>query len=215
MAALARLILAGALAVLPLLITVYVALWLLRLVEAFFGAPIKWLLGEDGYATGMGFALAALVCIGVGLLMRTPPFLRLYRSGESLLMSLPLVKSIYGPLRDFIGLFGTRKGDELLQVVQIDVPGTRMRMLGFVTRTEFSDVPDALGDDRDVAVYLPMSYQVGGYTVFLPKKEVTPVEMSREEAMRFILMAGVKSATGEAAPERRPGFPARVLPKTD
>jgi uncharacterized membrane protein len=205
-----RLIGAGALAVLPLLMTIYVALWLIRLIEEFFGAPVKWLFGADFYAPGMGFAVAAVVCIAVGLLMRTPPFRRLYQDGESVLMSVPLVKSIYGPLRDFIGLFGTRKGDELLQVVQIDVPGTRMRMLGFVTRTEFSDVPDEVGDDRDVAVYLPMSYQIGGYTVFLPKKEVTPVDMSREEAMRFILMAGVKSST---EPERRPGLPARALPR--
>jgi uncharacterized membrane protein len=205
-----RLIGAGALAVLPLLVTIYVALWLIRLVEEFFGAPVKWVFGEDFYAPGMGFAVAAVVCIGVGLLMRTPPFQRLYHDGESVLMSVPLVKSIYGPLRDFIGLFGTRKGDELLQVVQIDIPGTGIRMLGFVTRTEFSDVPDEVGDDRDVAVYLPMSYQIGGYTVFLPKKEVTPVDMSREEAMRFILMAGVKSAT---APERRPGLPARAFPR--
>jgi uncharacterized membrane protein len=44
-----------------------------------------------------------------------------------------------------------------------------------------------------VAVYLPMSYQVGGYTLFLPRSALTPIDMSREDAMRFILTAGLKS----------------------
>jgi uncharacterized membrane protein len=43
-------------------------------------------------------------------------------------------------------------------------------------------------------VYLPMSYQIGGYTVFLPREQAVPVPMSREEAMKFILTAGLKTS---------------------
>lgn len=43
----------------------------------------------------------------------------------------------------------------------------------------------------DVAVYLPMSYQVGGYTVVVPRTRSTPVNMARDEAMRFVLTAGL------------------------
>jgi hypothetical protein len=38
-----------------------------------------------------------------------------------------------------------------------------MRFLGFVTRTDFNDVPNDVGVEGDVAVYLPMSYQMGFY----------------------------------------------------
>lgn len=55
----------------------------------------------------------------------------------------------------------------------------------------------------DVAVYLPMSYQIRGYTVFLPRKRVKQVDMSREDAMRFVLMAGLKSKSpGKGAREK-------------
>jgi uncharacterized membrane protein len=43
-------------------------------------------------------------------------------------------------------------------------------------------------------VYLPMSYQIGGYTLFIPREQAQPVDMSREDAMKFILTAGLKSA---------------------
>jgi len=35
-----------------------------------------------------------------------------------------------------------------------------------------------------VAVYLPMGYMIGGYTVFVPADWVQPIAMSVEEAMR-------------------------------
>lgn len=198
----ARLVLTGALALLPLIATLYLAFWLLALIEHFFAYPIIWMVGESRYRTGTGLALGILVFFGTGLAMRTPPFRWLFHRAEEMLMSVPLVKSIYGATRDFVSLFGTRKGQEMLQVVEIRIPGTEMRLMGFVTRTEFDDVPDEVGGDRDVAVYLPMSYQVGGYTIFMPRRQVTPIDMPREEAMRFVLMAGVKASrrTGVAPP---------------
>jgi uncharacterized membrane protein len=66
--------------------------------------------------------------------------------------------------------------------------------MGFVTRREFGDMPAGVGREGEVAVYLPMSYQIGGYTVFLPREQAVPVLMSREEAMKFILTAGLKTA---------------------
>jgi uncharacterized membrane protein len=38
-----------------------------------------------------------------------------------------------------------------------------------------------------------MSYQLGGYTVFVPRKLLQPVAMSREDAMKFILTGGLKT----------------------
>jgi uncharacterized membrane protein len=193
MKSLAKLILTGALTVLPLLATGYMAFWLFNLIEESFGLPVKWAIGDDRYADGMGLALAAVVFLLTGILMRTPPFRRLFGGAERLLLSIPVVKSVYGALRDFFSLFARKKGEESLQVVEVEIPGTDMRLLGFVTRTEFTDVPDGVGGKGDVAVYLPMSYQIGGYTVFMPRKRVRQVDMSREDAMRFVLMAGLKA----------------------
>ena len=44
-----------------------------------------------------------------------------------------------------------------------------------------------------------MSYQIGGYTVYLPKSLVEPLDMSIEDAMRFTLTAGVSGGKTEAS----------------
>jgi uncharacterized membrane protein len=79
---------------------------------------------------------------------------------------------------------GTRK------VVMMSVGDTGMRTLGLVTRDHFKDLPSGLGGDGVVAVYVPFSYQVGGFTVFVPCDRLTVLDMSLEDAMHFIVTAG-------------------------
>ena len=63
--------------------------------------------------------------------------------------------------------------------------------LGILTRDSLADLPEGLAEEDAVAVYMPMSYQIGGYTAFVPRKLVEPVEMSVEDAMRFAVTAGM------------------------
>jgi uncharacterized membrane protein len=68
-----------------------------------------------------------------------------------------------------------------------------MSIVGLVTRQSFGDLPGALGTLDQVAVYLPMGYMIGGYTVFVPREWITPIDMSVEEAMRSSLIAWMSS----------------------
>lgn len=82
-------------------------------------------------------------------------------------------------LKDFFVLFSGDQTGELLQVESVQLPGSQMKPLGFITRSDFSDLPQGVANPGDVAVYLPMSYQVGGYTVMVPRSSVTPVTILR------------------------------------
>ena len=189
-----RIFLTGLLTVLPVLATVYFTLWLVTAAEQFFGKQLEWLLPEEVYRTGMGLALAIVAIFLVGLLMHALLFRRLFALAERVLLEIPLVRSVYAALRDLFGLFAEHQEARALQVVSVELPGSGMRLLGFVTRRDFDDLPDGIGRQGEVAVYLPMSYQIGGYTVFLPRERATPVDMSREDAMKFVLTAGLKSS---------------------
>lgn len=188
-----KIFLTGLLTVLPVLATLYLVLWLVGTMERFFGAQLKWLMPDEYYRTGMGLLLAALVIFGVGLLTQALLFRRVFGWAEKLLLEIPLVRSVYTALRDLFGLIAKGQDAASLQVVSLTLPGTQMRVLGFVTRREFSDLPPGVGGPGEIAVYLPFSYQIGGYTVFMPREQVVAVEMSREEAMKFVLTAGLKS----------------------
>jgi len=189
-----KIFLTGVLTVLPVLATVYFTAWLVGSAERFVGKQLMWLIPDEYYRTGMGLLLAALLIFGVGLLMHALLFRTLFGWAERLLLEVPLVRSVYGALRDLFGLFASQQGEAALQVVSVTLPGSNMRALGFVTRSDFAGLPAGIGKPGEVAVYLPMSYQIGGYTLFLPRGEAVPVDMPREEAMKFILTAGLKAA---------------------
>jgi uncharacterized membrane protein len=202
MKAIAKVFLTGLFTVLPILATVYLIVWLFAGTERFIGAQVRWLIPDEYYRYGMGIALALVLVFLVGLLMRAWLFRKLIDRAERLFLEIPLVRSIYAALRDLLGLFA-RPSDKLpMQVVSVEPPGAGMRLLGFVTRADFSDLPEGIGRDGEVAVYLPMSYMIGGYTVIVPRKWVTPLDMSREEAMTFVVTAGIRASAERHAAER-------------
>jgi uncharacterized membrane protein len=193
-----RIFITGLLTVLPVVITIYFTVWLLGVLEHFFGQQVMFLIPDEWYRTGMGLVVAVVFVFLVGLLMHAILFRRLFGWAEKLLLGVPLVRSVYAAMRDLLGLFAEHK-EPSLQVVSLALPGN-LRLLGFVTRADFADAPPGLAQAEEVAVYLPMSYQVGGYTVLVPKSACTPIEMSREDAMKFILTAGLKSASPAVEP---------------
>lgn len=195
MKSIGKIFLTGIFTVLPILATVYLVIWLLSAIERFLGRPLLFLLPDDSYRAGMGLVAGVVLVFVTGLLMRAWLFRQIVKAGEELLMHVPLVKGVYKALKDFFGLFSNASNTDLLQVVSVKLPGSEMRLLGFITRSDFSDLPAGVGKEGEVAVYLPMSYQVGGYTVLLSRDLLHPVDMSREEALRFLLTAGIKTQT--------------------
>ncbi len=79
---------------------------------------------------------------------------------------------------------------ELQRVVMVQWgPG---RAIGFVTQ-ENANVPGLGTDESLVAVYLPMSYQIGGYTLYLPRDRIQPTDLTVEAAMRIVLTGGLQN----------------------
>jgi uncharacterized membrane protein len=187
----ARTFLSGLAVVLPIVITVAVLLWLVSAAEQTLGMVMQWVL-PDGHTLprGAGVAAAIGLILFIGVLMEAYYFRRLMNWLEALLNHIPLVKTVYGAVRDLMSLFskaGTRK---FSKVVMVRFPGLEARLVGFVTIEDFAGL--AISPEQDeVAVYLPMSYTIGGYTVFLPRSCLTPLDMSLEDAMRFVVTAGM------------------------
>ena len=190
----------GVLTVLPVVATIYLVIWVVSAIEGFLGKQLKLLIPDEFYHAGMGLLFAVVLIFAVGLLMRALSFRQIIRLGESALLGIPVIKIVYKSLKDFFGLFSGDQTGELLQVVSVGLPGSQMKLLGFITRSDFSDLPQGVANPDDVAVYLPMSYQIGGYTVMVPRSSITPVTMARDEAMRFVLTAGLKSQEKKSLP---------------
>ena len=65
--------------------------------------------------------------------------------------------------------------------------------IGFITQDDMTRLPKDFRSEDKVLVYLPMSYMVGGRTVFVSRDKLRYLDMGMDEAMRFVLTAGISS----------------------
>lgn len=195
MHSLGKLFLKGLVVIIPLVLTVAILWWLAKGAEQLLGGLLSHFLPEGWYVPGMGLIAGLALTVLIGLLSHVLLFQRIFGLGEEILNRLPLVKSIYSAIKDFIGYFSPTTGGAMSKVVLVRLPGQPFELIGFVTREDFSELPFEYGVDDPVAVYLPMSYQIGGYTFILPRSATTPIEMPFEEAMRLVLTGGVTRDT--------------------
>lgn len=200
-----RLFLTGLFTVLPIAVTLAVLAWFAVTLEAVLGGLLQWLLPEGWYVAGLGFVAGLLMVLLVGAMMSTWLVQRLFGSFEAAFLRLPVLKVLYGAVKDVIAMFSPNKERHFASVVAYNWPGTDVRMIGFVTRESTTDLPSDLGAADVVAVYFPMSYQIGGYMLLLPRKHLEEIDMPIHEALRFSLTAGV--SRGGAANPRSPAAP--------
>ncbi len=179
----------GLLTITPLVLTIGIVTWLFSLLEDSFSVPIKAVIGPEHYFKGLGVIVALVLIFVVGLIINHWIIKKLYDFGEKILERIPLIKSIYTSIKDLISFFHSDNRLNESLVVSFEIAG--MRLLGLVTRDDFSDIPEGLAQEGDVAVYLPMSYQIGGYTIIVPRSKIKKVDMSVEDSMRYIVTAGI------------------------
>ena len=188
----------GLAALLPVALTMFFVYWLATTAEAIASGPLRVVLPEDTYWPGLGLLAACMLVLLVGALVDAYIVQRFWRFGESLLARIPIVKTIFGALKDFTRFLPAGgKARDLKRVVIWRMQTAHL--IGFVTEEELS--PKLFGDQTSdlVAVYFPMSYQIGGYTLYLHKSELQETTLSVEEGMRLVLIGGITSEASAKA----------------
>ena len=185
-----RILLKGLLTILPIGLTLYFVYWLGVTTESLLSGPLKLVLPAGFYRPGMGLIAGFIVLFAVGLLVNAYVVRRVLGFGESLVLRVPVVKTVYAALRDLTGLMRGGGSSELERVVLVRFGPARL--IGFVTQ-EDATIPGIGSDTALVAVYLPMSYQIGGYTLYLPRERIEPTELTVEAAMRIVLTGGLQN----------------------
>lgn len=184
-----KILLKGLVTILPIGLTIYFIYWLLVSLEQLSHTIVVMILPEHYYVPGLGLLFSLVLLFITGLVVNALVVQRVIHASEELLERIPLIKSIYGGLRDFIDYFSPLNAkDEMRKVVLVEI--NEMQLIGFVTGSSEAMPGNLLEDDR-IAVYLPMSYQLGGYTVYIKKSAVETIDMSVEDAMRLVITAGL------------------------
>ena len=200
----------------PLALTLALIIWLGHSVEVIVGSALKQLLPVGWYLPGLGLVAGVGLTLLAGLLANLFLVRWLLNALERLLDRIPLVKSLFNGLKDVSRFFEQGGDKQVGRPVSVSLPlaDGDIRLVGFVMQ-ERARLPapqagpdassDTTDDDQDaqgrIAVYLPMSYQVGGYTLYLDPTRVHALDVSPDDALRAVLTGGSLSGA-KAEPER-------------
>lgn len=183
----------GLFVILPVVVSIQLTVWMITTVESWLAPPLKQALGAV-YIPGMALILVAVITTVVGLSSRWAIADFVWGLPGRLLERLPVLKQIYGTLKDVMEIMGGKKFEDEA-VVMVELPNTEARLIGIVTvrkKGSGNTIASEL-DDEHIAVYLPMSFQVGGYTIIVPKKYTRSLDLSPADALQLVLSGGVVS----------------------
>ncbi len=188
--------------IIPTAIIFYLLIWLLQKTEAFFQKFLLFFMPEQYYIAGMGLLAGIVFVYLIGLLLKFWIVQRFRDFIEKIIDKMPVISSVYGGVKDFMNFFYNMKsrGDKI--TVLADIPAMEAKLIGFITLEDFKNFGD-LDMDDPVMVYFQMSYQIGGYSMFIPRKNLTLLDMSIEESFRFVMTAGISNTKGEVHNDRQ------------
>lgn len=112
--------------------------------------------------------------------------------------NIPLIKSLYTAVKEITRYLAPSDDDKKAEkVVAVSVPDLLVRLIGFVMQDDLSKLPDEIEKEQRVTVYIPISYQVGGLTLFMPESWLCPVKMTVDKAMKNVLTGWMASEDRE------------------
>jgi len=212
MSTLRRWFVAGLLVWIPLGITLWVLKTLVDLLdetllllpstlhtEALFGRHIP----------GMGIFLTLAIVLGTGALAANFFGRQLLALGDAALTRIPIVRSIYGGVKQISDTLFSPEGKAFRSTVLVRYPHAGAWTVALVTGTPRHELAAHLGPD-EIAVFVPTTPNItAGFFLVVKREDTIPLDMSVDDALKYIISMGV------AEPQPRPHRPERNDSGTD
>ena len=179
----------GLLIVTPIAITFYLSFKILDILDEIIPDTVRAFLKSvfHFHVPGLGLIIVVGVTIMVGF-MASSFFARpILDFIENILKQIPLVSFIYSSFKDFVDAFvGNNKKFRHPVLVKLN-QSSDLHKLGFITQDdlEFLKIKDK------IAVYVPHSYNFSGDLFIVPRANITKIDASGAEVMKFIISGGV------------------------
>ncbi|MFC4700446.1 DUF502 domain-containing protein [Glaciecola siphonariae] len=177
------LILKGLIAVLPLGLTLYFLYWLATTVEAGLSPYFT----SEYYFPGLGIVTTLVALALLGMLVNAYVVKLIIAYSNRFIEKLPLIKTLYGAIRDAVELFKSNNKDGERKPVSVLI-APDIHAIGFITNTSVAE--KLFPQQGKVPVYMPLSYQIGGYTLYVPEDKITYLDIDVETAMRIAMTGG-------------------------
>ncbi len=188
-------LIAGVLVIAPITITAWLTITIVNFVDNRVEKLIPPSYNPETYLPfslpGLGFVIAIIFLILVGML--TANFMGRFflRIGERVLDRLPVVRSLYGATKQIFETVFANQSEAFREVVMVEYPRKGMWVIGFLTGRTKGEVQKKTASDT-VNIFVPTTPNpTSGFLLFVPKKDVQKMDMSVEEGIKLVVSAGI------------------------
>jgi uncharacterized membrane protein len=189
-----RYLVTGLLVWIPLALTIWMVLTVLDFMDRILVVlppawrPDQWL---GFHVPGAGFILTIAVLLSTGMLVANVIGQRLVAWWESALARIPIVSNIYRSVKQVSDTLLAQDGHSFRRAVLVEFPQRGQWSVGFVVGTNAPQLSRHLAADA-LTVYVPTGPNpTSGYTIIVPPDEVHDVDMSVDDALKFVISMGV------------------------
>ena len=184
----------GLLVLTPLVLTIFIIWKLFIAIDGLLRGFIKNMLlnriGVPNTIYGLGFVSVILLILITGMIARNYFGKKVIKVGEDIMTRIPLINRIYLAIQQIGNAFFSEKREVFKKAVLIEYPRKGIYSIGFFTQDTRGEVQERLKHDV-VSVFLPTTPNpTSGFLLFVPKVDVTELDMSIEEALKLVISGG-------------------------
>jgi uncharacterized membrane protein len=190
-------------------IPIVVTIWVLKFIFDFLDQSLlllpvafqteSWL---GVHIPGLGAILTVVVVFGTGFLATNFVGAQLLRWGHQLLNRIPVVNSIYSSVKQISDTLFSSSGQAFRKALLVQWPHEGAWTIAFLTGTPGGDVVNHVPPDC-LSVYVPTTPNpTGGYFVIVKRSDVIELDMTVDQALKYIISMGVVPPLEKAMPEK-------------
>jgi uncharacterized membrane protein len=190
----------GLLIWIPLVIT----LWVLKLVvdtldQSLLLVPPEW--RTEGFlgvhVPGLGVILTLVIVFVTGVIGTNFFGARLVHLWHDILHRIPVVRSVYSSVKQISDTLFSSSGQAFRKALLVQWPREGVWTIAFLTGVPGGDVVNHLPGDY-VSVYVPTTPNpTGGYFMMLRRQDTIELDMSVDDALKYIISMGVVAPASE------------------
>ncbi len=179
----------GLMVLIPLIVTVYIVYLVVSFIESFIGPALRNIFFQvferEVYITGTAVIIFVVITYLTGLFVSNYFGRTVFSRGERLVKRIPIVKSIYGSVKDMTEAFSSDKIKSFKEVVLIEFPFRGRYAMGLVTnRVEIKGL-------QHCSVFVPTTPNpTSGYIILAREDELVFLDMATDDALKYIVSLG-------------------------
>lgn len=189
---------AGILALLPFVITVYFLYFLYNVIISNATPIVKQIARQYHFDFNeyifqvITFVIIILLVFFIGVLTRLYFGKMIIKLLDSFIAKIPIARSIYNATKQVVESFKNSTGTSFSKVVLVEFPRRDMWMVAFLVRDSLGFMVDASTKEESCNVFIPTAPNpTSGFIAVVPKKDVRELDITVEEGVKFVLSVGI------------------------